>query len=379
MVIQSVPTRESIGARIRLAREQSGIRQEDVAARLGIPRPSVSELEAGRRDVSSLELVALGQLFSKPVQWFVAGDERFEPDAWDPANFHLRGGELTAEDRTALLRFASRCYEYAALERLLGLQRQVPRPRYEGLRGLHINQGKQAAQLERRRLELGSGPVGNVVALLEQEGIKVLDWRMPADSEIDGALFTAEETGPCVLLNDSNRWSRRQFSAAHEYAHLLLDVDGGRSEICYAGSQELAEKRANAFAAEFLSPAEGVKGFLARLGVPSKRTLALGDVIELQRYFGVSYQTTLWRLLNLGLLEEDQRQQLAAYKPISVARRLGYEQSEDQDRSSSGRFVELALKAWRENRITRGKLAELLEVTKADADRLTRSLANATV
>ncbi len=376
MATATAPTRHSIAARVRLAREQAGLRQEDVAVGLGIPRPSVTELEAGRRDLSSVELAVLAELLGKPVDWFVAGEEQFDPEAWDPVRFHLRGGDLTGDDRRALLGFASRCADYANLEALLEVLPELPRARYGGLTGRHIDQGRAVARAERQRLRLGTRPIGDVVALLELQGIKVLDWAMPAGSAIDGALFVSDETGPCVLLNEAAVWTRRQFSAAHEYAHLLLDLDGDHAQVCFQNGRGLAEKRANAFAAEFLSPTDGVLEFLATLGVPAKRPVSVADVIELQRYFQVSYEATLWRLLNLGLIAEDERQAFAAFKPSELARRLGYEPSDLQPAGPvSRRFRQLALRAWQAGKITRGKLAELLGVTKRDLEELPGALA----
>jgi transcriptional regulator with XRE-family HTH domain len=75
------PTRQSIGVRVRMARQQAALRQEDIARHLGIPRPSVSEIENGRRELTSVELTRLAALVGKPLAWFVAGDEAFDAKA----------------------------------------------------------------------------------------------------------------------------------------------------------------------------------------------------------------------------------------------------------------------------------------------------------
>lgn len=365
------PTRHSIGARVRLARQQAALRQEDVALHLGIPRPSVSEIENGRRELTSVELTRLATLVGKPLAWFVACDEAFDAKAWDPAAFRLRGGALSDADRAALLAFAARCLDYVELERLLDLPQPEARPRYGGLTGLHMVQGRTVALQERRRLGLGTSPVGDIVGLLELRGVKVLDWPMPPGSEIDGALFVSEETGPCVLVNAGEVWARRHFTVAHEYAHLLLDMDGERAEVCYRGSGDLGEVRANAFAAEFLSPAEGVAEFLGNLGVPGRRRVSPSDALELQRYFQLSYTATLWRLLNLGLIGEQERAEWSTFQPSALAQMLGREPNDFQPSGpTTGRFRELALRAWEAGKITRGRLAELLGVSRDDLARL---------
>ncbi len=56
-------------ARLRLAREQAGLSQGQVAKMLGLHRPSISEAEAGRRRVSTEELVELARIYDVDVSW----------------------------------------------------------------------------------------------------------------------------------------------------------------------------------------------------------------------------------------------------------------------------------------------------------------------
>ena len=60
--------------RLKLARENSGLSQEQVARILKIHRPSISEIEAGRRKVSSEELDTLSEIYSVSVEWLLKGE-----------------------------------------------------------------------------------------------------------------------------------------------------------------------------------------------------------------------------------------------------------------------------------------------------------------
>ena len=81
--------------------------------------------------------------------------------------------------------------------------------------------------------------------------------------------------GMVILVNHRHVRSRKRFSYAHEYAHALLDrmttsAIVSRRENAF----DLIERRANAFAAAFLMPAEGVRWFLEEVlekGAPSRR------------------------------------------------------------------------------------------------------------
>ncbi len=71
---ESDPKRGVLAKRLRTARELSGLSQGQVAKRLGIHRPSVSEIEAGRRRVSAEELTELADLYAVDLSW-LAGVE----------------------------------------------------------------------------------------------------------------------------------------------------------------------------------------------------------------------------------------------------------------------------------------------------------------
>ncbi len=75
--------RPVIAERLRTARELAGLSQAQAAKILGLHRPSVSEMEAGRRRVSAEELSKLAEIYSVDMSWLMGeeqdselGDER---------------------------------------------------------------------------------------------------------------------------------------------------------------------------------------------------------------------------------------------------------------------------------------------------------------
>lgn len=66
--------RVAIAARLKAAREQAGLTQGQVAKLLGLHRPSVSEIEAGRRGVSADELIILADTYGVSVAWLLDGE-----------------------------------------------------------------------------------------------------------------------------------------------------------------------------------------------------------------------------------------------------------------------------------------------------------------
>jgi len=65
----SKETKATLHERLRLAREMAGLSQGQVAKKLGLHRPSISEMEAGRRRVTGEELAALARLYGVSVDW----------------------------------------------------------------------------------------------------------------------------------------------------------------------------------------------------------------------------------------------------------------------------------------------------------------------
>lgn len=69
----------AIASRIATARKYAGLSQGQVAKIMGLHRPSISEIEAGRRNVSAEELVRFAEIYKVDVNW-LACEERQTPD-----------------------------------------------------------------------------------------------------------------------------------------------------------------------------------------------------------------------------------------------------------------------------------------------------------
>jgi len=71
-----------LARRLRTAREHAGLSQGQVAKLLGMHRPTVSEIEAGRRKVSSEELSDFARIYEVSITW-LAGAEAEEGEIDD--------------------------------------------------------------------------------------------------------------------------------------------------------------------------------------------------------------------------------------------------------------------------------------------------------
>lgn len=89
-MLKNDPERMEIAKRLRAAREQCGLSQGQVADMMGMQRPSVSELEAGRRGVSAEELVKFAKIYAVSTAWLT----KSKSDVDDPS-VELAARELT--------------------------------------------------------------------------------------------------------------------------------------------------------------------------------------------------------------------------------------------------------------------------------------------
>ena len=64
-----------IAERVREARRLSGLSQNAVATKMGWHRPTVSQIEAGDRNLGADEAVALAQLFEVDLEWLLGKEE----------------------------------------------------------------------------------------------------------------------------------------------------------------------------------------------------------------------------------------------------------------------------------------------------------------
>jgi transcriptional regulator with XRE-family HTH domain len=99
--------RQTLGERLRMAREFVGLKQEEVARHLSIPRSALSNIEAGQRKVDALELARLAKLYQRPVSWFT-GEDTTVKNEFPPEVAHVAraAASLSSQDRQELSRFA---------------------------------------------------------------------------------------------------------------------------------------------------------------------------------------------------------------------------------------------------------------------------------
>lgn len=94
-----------LGERLRRSREYLGLSQSEVAEYMGLSRPAISNMESGRRKVSTFELARLASLYRQPYEYFLGEVPEVPEDTTTTALFRATR-ELSDRDRQQVLRFA---------------------------------------------------------------------------------------------------------------------------------------------------------------------------------------------------------------------------------------------------------------------------------
>ena len=86
--------KEKIAHRLKQARNQSGLSQEQAATLIKLPRPAISEIESGRRKVTVEEVIQFADIYRVDTSWLLLRDD-MEDDSLQAAQKKLAARELS--------------------------------------------------------------------------------------------------------------------------------------------------------------------------------------------------------------------------------------------------------------------------------------------
>lgn len=384
-------TEESLAQRLRSFRERQGLSQETLAKWLGVSRSALASYESGMRNPGISVLENMAYRLGCGVETLLTS-----PEGIDPTAVLLRadpGLQENEEAQDCVRRCVRIGQEVSWLEEKLAVPRasesmpsyrmQTPSSKIESIR-----QGERIASQERQRLGLGYTPIENVVNVLSDSGVCAS--LVPLSAEISG-ISIMQDNGFHVFVNSSHSPARQRFSLAHEFAHVLLDLKHDSRVVISQNSDAnaLREVRANAFAAAFLAPEEGCMRFIHACGkgkpsrveyssfnehsevsanernIAVEQSIQLYDILLLADHFGISPETAVYRLANVRLLSEKERDGFfTSLRNGGVKRFSGVFRSpsicrEDQGSSFRDRLMGLALEAFRRGLVTTGRIVEI--------------------
>ena len=314
----------------RMARQRS---RAELARDLGISGQAVGYYEGGERRPDMGTLLRISELLEQPVSFFLRQSTVLSEHA--SARFFRSVGPKSNKLNAALDIKTKWLWE---IVRFTLKHVRLPEPNLMIVDAPHgarycLEEIEQIATKMRRHWGLGDGPIANVIALLETNGIIVSRFEM-GSAQID-AFSTWVDRRPYVLLgSDKRSCARSRFDAAHELGHLLLHRDVAQEDLESKAVRDRVEKEAHWFAGAFLLPREAL---LAEF-----YSTRISHLIGMKRRWRVSMQAIAHRCKEIGAIDDVQyilfRKQLSARKELT---------NEPLDDELSLEQAGLLLKAWR--------------------------------
>ncbi len=341
-----------VASQLRKARDVLQLTPEEVAEELNVGAHDVDGWERGDSEPSLTQLERLAELYGREIDYFLA--ETPKP----PEKIRFRTAprqaltHLSRDARVVLARFEELCRSAREVEGLLGKERTWSIPRFPPTKVPEAG----AASI-RERLGLATKPIPRLRDILERAGVRVFELPVPT-GEFSGFSFWHSEYGPCILVNASDTPGRRNFTVAHELAHLVY---GHESSVCSIslsrnGPSHGVERRANSFAVELLLPGRAVAEDFAERGYSDRPTSQ--ELGRMSGKWGVSLQALGYRLEKLGLLATNYTDSIVEVKPAAFRG----SKTPRWQRPLGKTFVESSFEAYSKGLISISKLAHSLNI-----------------
>ena len=371
---------------IQRYRKAKGISIKQMIKKTGMSADHYEGIETGKSNLYSDELEIISEILD-------VSEHKLTYPADELQNVRFRSNQKLKNRELIILEVEHWLNEYNFIEEFLG--DCLSNPIEEIGKQIQAKNMKieEAARITREKIGLRDDVlVSNICGLLESNGIKVGEYEVESH-DFFGLSISPDDGGPAIVVNnwDQIPVERWIFTAAHELGHLVLHQSDFNVGQTVEGKKH--EKEANEFASEFLMPDSSFREVWYDLdGLPF-----VERVIKVKRIFRVSYKTVLHRIANLlpnsgniwarfhfdykknygkPLLRNDEPDALAkdAFRASFPEHRINVEPEKLSPADfKHGRFIHLVKKALEEKKISLGRGAEILQITRQELRELAKS------
>lgn len=321
--------------RLSLARKRRRLTAKALAERTGLAQDTISRLEAGNHQPDESTVAKFVRELGYPAEFFYDAD----PEDIDTGAVSFRSfSKMSARERDAAIAAGSLGLQLSAwVEERFSL----PAP---NLLDLSYETDPEIAAISLRQFwGLGERPIGNLLALLETNGVRIFS--LSENTASVNAFSFWRDGKPYVFLNNFKTAESSIFDAAHELGHLVMHRHGDPKET------RSAEREADSFASAFLMPARDVKARISR-------RVTIETVLRAKFRWRVSAMAMAYRLNALGLISGWQ------YKSICIELgKRGYRRGEPSgiERETSVVWRKVLTQLWSE-RTTKNDIAANLHL-----------------
>jgi len=286
---------------IQIYREQLGLSQAELGDRLNVTRQTIAAWEKEEREPTVAQLMRIAQALNIGIDLLI-GQSQFnfslaETDLLFRAD---QPSELTTHLRASLSQKAS---NYGFIEKLV---KEVPTlPEMRPIKEYAPDFVEDVAREIRDWLGVGEiSPLGDVFAMLESKGLKVILHPLPL--EVSGFSAYNEESGATIFVNSSHCPERKFFTSLHELAHLIFHRQEYRIAREKIKGTDPRESTANHFSGAVSLPPEVLK---REIGAYKDRWIPEPLLIDIKKRYAVSMRTVLYRAAQTGLISKKQQGQ----------------------------------------------------------------------
>jgi Zn-dependent peptidase ImmA (M78 family)/transcriptional regulator with XRE-family HTH domain len=276
---------KTLGDVLETARRAQGLRQAEVAEAVGITAVALSRYENDLRTPGPDMLPRLAKALGVTVDLLEHAGRARSGMAMD-AHMRRRATAPATVWKQLEAQLNMCRWHVGRLFESISMHTETTVPRMD----IDDYDPPAAARIVRMQWHMPAGPVRQLTPWLEAAGCVVVmkDFQ---HKRVDGLSQWAGAV-PVMLINAGMPTDRQRLTMAHELGHLVLHNSA-------MGPDDDVEDQANAFAAEFLMPADFIR--------PSLRNLKAGQLPGLKAQYGVSMQAIVERAYRFGYLTPAQR------------------------------------------------------------------------
>ncbi|WP_182185508.1 helix-turn-helix domain-containing protein [Pectinatus frisingensis] len=285
--------------RIKEGRLFRNLSQENLADELGVTKQAISQYENGVVTPKSEIIYKLADVLEFPLNYFSKG---YSEKIITPIFFRKR---KTSRKKYTII---FKTYINWMVDIYSYIEEYLKLPSLNLIRKTHVyysdDEIREAAIELRRAWGLGNGPISNVTLLLENNGFIISKTNLtPEKVDACSLFFTSvtHEKRPMIFLTSSTSSVRSRRDIAHELGHQVLH--SWMSVEDFEENEEIIEHEADSFANYFLMPADAMERECFAID-------SINSLLLMKKRWGASAQSILYYLHNLGLISNDEFENL---------------------------------------------------------------------
>lgn len=297
--------------KIKMARQLRCLTMDRLVARMGahsVSKMAISKIERGLINPSQHILLAIANACMVPVDFFYNDDVRI-----GNLEFRFKNGTPDRKRKEIEAQVIAAVQEYMELNSNNPDRITFKNP-LKGTTVSNYTEIEQAAELLRKKWNIGLQPIFSVYELLQDYGIGIIEIEIDC-ADVIGLSTFVNRTEPVIIINSKANLTteRKRFTALHELAHLLLQFKQlsdsqfatylqSMPQLPYNVTLKLpdTERLCECFASAMLLPGPCVH---RRIG-QTRSSVHLDELISVRQTYGISIAATVHRLHTLRVIED---------------------------------------------------------------------------